>query len=663
MRRGFYVKLAISNIRKNAQTYVPYMLTGVVSVMMFYIISSLAKNEDFRNMRGGTEMSWILYTGTYVVGFFACIFLFYTNSFLIKRRKKELGLYNILGMEKRHIFKVLTYETLMIGSVGILFGILGGLLFSKLVFLGMLRILNLQATFGFPVSVPAIRDTVILFAVVYFLTLFSNLHQIHLAKPVELLRGGQVGEREPRAKVFVTLLGVLSLGGGYWIAVTTKNPMVMILIFFVAVLLVMVGTYCLFTSGSIAVLKTLRRKKSYYYKTQHFISVSGMMYRMKQNAVGLANICILSTAVLVMISSTVSLYIGFEDNLERRYPREILLNCVEVDQARWESAQSAIDQVLTAEGRQRTNEICYRFLEIGARIEDGEVLLSGAENSSLDNVWNISFMTLKDLNQMTGESLTLDDDEVILYTGGESYDFDTLRLFSKDYRIREKRDSVIPNGGIAANIIDSLFVVVPDRAALEWIYEEQSAYYQERDSNIRIYYGVDIDGTSKEKMQAGENIKTALKEQNFPGYLEVKESEWSDFMSIYGGLFFLGIFLGTLFLLATVLIIYYKQVSEGYEDKERFVIMQKVGLSRKEIKKTIHSQILTVFFLPLLTAGIHIAFAFPAVNRILRALGLMNQRLLIFCTLGSFLVFALIYVGIYLLTARVYDRIVQNEIR
>lgn len=660
MRRGFYVKLAISNIRKNAQTYVPYLLTGVVSVMMFYIISSLAKNEDFRNMRGGAEMSWILYTGTYVVGFFACIFLFYTNSFLIKRRKKELGLYNILGMEKRHIFKVLTYETLLIGSIGILFGIFGGLLFSKLVFLGMLRILNLQATFGFPVSSSAIRDTILLFVIVYFLTLFSNLHQIHLAKPVELLRGGQVGEREPRAKLFVTLLGLLSLGGGYWIAVTTKNPMVMILIFFVAVILVMIGTYCLFTSGSIAVLKMLRRKKSYYYKTQHFISVSGMMYRMKQNAVGLANICILSTAVLVMISSTVSLYIGFEDNLKRRYPRELLFNCVEVEPERWEAAQSTMDQVLAAEGRQKSNEICYRFLEIGAKIEDGEVRLEGVKNNSLENVYNISFMTLEDLNKMTGENLSLEDNEVILYTGSESYDFDTIRFFSREYRIQDSRERVIPNGGIAANIVSSMFVVVPDRATLDTIYEEQKAYYKDYASDIRIYYGVDIDGTSEEKMQAGENVKKALKEQGFSGYVETKESGWSDFMSLYGGLFFLGIFLGTLFLLATVLIIYYKQVSEGYEDKERFAIMQKVGLSRREAKKTIHSQILTVFFLPLITAGIHIAFAFPAVNRILRAIGLMNQRLLIFCTLGSFLVFALFYMGIYSLTARIYGKIVGN---
>lgn len=660
MRKGFYFKLALSNIRKNAQTYVPYLLTGIASVMMYYIICSLSKNEDFMSMKGGAQMNWILQTGTVVVGFFAFIFLFYTNSFLIKRRKKELGLYNILGMEKRHIFKVLTYETLMIAVVAITLGIVGGLLFSKLVFLGMLRILSLQATFGFPVSLPSVRNTAILFAVIYICTLLSNLRQIHLSKPVELLRGGRVGEREPKAKFLVTILGLLSLGGGYWIAVTTENPVTMIMLFFVAVILVMIGTYCLFTSGSIAVLKGLRKKKTYYYKTQHFISVSGMMYRMKQNAVGLANICILSTAVLVMISSTVSLFIGIEDNVERSYPRDIMLNAYEKNNNDWDAVEATIDRELAKLGRSKSNEFHYDYLSMGARIRGNEASLDLDQDDTLDDVWNLYFITPDSLKELTGDTVSLGENEVILYTGNGRYAPDTLKLLSREFQVREKREEVLPSDGDGGGIFKSLFVVISDRETMDSLYEEQQASGTEYTSEIRICHGVDIDGTSEEKLQAGENVSKALKDQGFSGYTDIRERNRINFLSLYGGLFFLGIFLGTLFLLATVLIIYYKQVSEGYEDKERFEIMQKVGLSRREVKRTIHSQILTVFFLPLLTAGIHIAFAFPAVKRILLAIGLANQTLLVLCTLGSFLVFAVFYIGIYSLTARVYDRIVRS---
>ena len=346
MTKFFYARLAATNIRKNAQTYVPYILTGIGTVMMFYIICTLSQNSGFNDMPGGVTVAWFMLMGCVVVGLFAAIFLFYTNSFLIKRRKKEFGLYNILGMEKRHISRVMFYEALYVAFISLAAGLLAGMLLSKLFFLLILKIIRVDVSFQFELSMSAVWTTLKLFGAIFLLTFLNNLRQVRLVNPIELLKGGQVGEKEPKTKWVLALLGVLFLGSGYAMAISISNPVAIVLWFFVAVILVILGTYCLFTAGSIAVLKLLRRSKSYYYKPKHFIAVSGMMYRMKQNAAGLASICILSTVVLVLISTTISMYIGAEDMIARRYPREMTVVVAEQEEAEREEVFQQIEQLL-----------------------------------------------------------------------------------------------------------------------------------------------------------------------------------------------------------------------------------------------------------------------------------------------------------------------------
>lgn len=623
----------------------------------------LAKNTALRSMSGGDSLIIILGLGTIVIGIFAVIFLFYTNSFLIKRRKKEIGLYNILGMEKKHIAKVLAFESLYVAILSITLGLFFGILLSKLMVLALGKMLNFKISFGFEISGSAVATTLILFVAIFTLLLLNNLRQIHLANPIELLRGKQVGEKEPKTKWILALIGLLCLSSGYYISLTTKSPLDAIGLFFIAVILVIIGTYCVFTAGSIAVLKMLRKNKRYYYKVNHFISVSGMIYRMKQNAVGLANICILSTMVLVMISSTVSLYIGFEDSLKSMYPKEIQVKGYDITEDEGKKIEEVIKEITDKHQLEQKEVISYRYMEQMAKQEGNQFLMTDSDTYIYNGGALLYLISLTDYNKLLGEAKALKSDEVFVYYTNSKLNEDTIIFGKESYHIKAMSEISEIDLLYSPDMVETYYVILPDKDAFEKINKELGGITEDID-RIQYFYGFNTDAPSEKQIEVFEDIQALRGQEGAEPFqsIRVQSSEYmkSEFLFVYGGLFFLGIFLGTLFLMATVLIMYYKQISEGNDDRERFEIMQKVGMSQEEVKKTIHSQVLMVFFLPIVAAAIHIAFAFNVITKLLAIFNLTNIALFATCTLVTLGVFIVFYAVVYTLTARTYYRIVKH---
>ena len=661
MKMSFYPKLAAGNMKKNARTYVPYMLTCIITVAMYYIVKSLSQNPGVKEMIGGGYLSELMFIGSHVVALFAVIFLFYTNSFLVKRRKKEFGVFNILGMEKRHLAWVLGWETAYLALGSLVLGLLLGIIMDKAMYLLVGKIIGGGVSLGFFVSARVIGQTVQIFAVIFLLICINAIRQVHVADPIALLQAGNAGEKEPSTRWLLALAGLVSVGGGYYIAVTVSDPLASLLLFFVAVVLVIIGTYLLFTAGSIALLKILRKNRKYYYRTRHFVSVSGMIYRMKQNAVGLANICVLSTMVLVMVSTTTSLMIGMEDVVRERYPADIMVyfkgDAPQGNQAYIE----AIRALQRERGLAVKNEMAYLYLGLSAsheyKYEESHEI---GVTSALDYMDELFLITLDDYNAVMKERKTLEEGEVMVYSNRTSYDLPVFKLLGREYRVAEKLDSFVGNGQYSANMSNTIYIVVPDREALLEIYDAQRELLGENARGIRQVYGFDMDADEEEQNAFYNDLLDCMAQNGISAVTEARAEAKSSFISLYGGLFFIGVFLGVLFVMATVLIIYYKQISEGYDDRERFSIMQKVGMSRDEVKSAIHSQVVTVFFLPLIVAGIHVTAAFPLISKLLVLMQLTNTKLFIACTGACFLVFAVMYVFVYNLTARTYYRIVSR---
>ncbi len=660
MKKRFFLKLAAENIKKNGKTYIPYMLTCILTVAMFYIVKSLSLNPGLENMLGGNFLHTTMGLGSGVVSVFAFIFLFYTNSFLVKQRKKEFGVFNILGMERRHLARVVGWETVYVTLIALGLGLLLGVALDKVMFLGVIRIVGAEVPLGFFISPEAVASTVTFFLAIFLLIYANCVRQIRAADPIGLLRAGSEGEREPKANWLLTIWGLAALGGGYYIAVTTQNPIASVLLFFVAVLLVIAGTYLLFTAGSIALLKMLRKNKKYYYRTKHFVSVSGMIYRMKQNAVGLANICILSTMVLVMVSTTASLMAGMEGIIRNRYPWDYVFYFDGEKEEEQEAAET-IRRLREQSGLLMTGEWDYTYLAFQAvrDAEDSYQVLRHRARSVEDDTHSLLFVTLDDYNAVTGENRQLGEGEILLYANRQPFHAPVLKIFGREYRVAERLDHFVGNGEYEALLSATQYIVVPDREELEWLHREQEAILMDLASPIGWVYGFDVKAGEEEQLA----FYGVLQEQ-LAGVSGLKTEARADgraaFLEIDGGLFFIGIFLAILFVMATVLIIYYKQISEGYDDKNRFEIMQKVGMSRSEVREAIHSQVLTVFFLPLIVAGIHVAAAFPLISRLLALLNLYDVKLFALCTAGCFLAFGVMYVIIYILTARTYYRIVSR---
>lgn len=663
-----YTKLAITNIKNNRQFYFPYLLTGIITVAMFYIMCALESNPGIQSMPGAKNLGLILRLGIGVIGIFAVIFLFYTNSFIIKRRKKELGIYNILGMEKRHIAKILSKEAFFTAIIAIGGGLVTGVLFHKLACMLLYRMIGFNGGITFSFSKKGVMITAILFAIVYLLTYIYDLFQVQLANLIELLQSGNKGEREPKTKAIMAVLGVLCLGAGYFIAITTKNPIKALTLFFVAVILVIIGTYLLFTAGSIALLKILRRNKGYYYQTKHFTSVSGMIYRMKQNAVGLANICILSTMVLVAVSTTVSLYVGIEDIMKERYPNEITISAYyDTGAPAEDSIAPIVEKSVKESGRKIRHEEDYLELYFAAIKDQGQYSLDKEKvKTAGDRVSGFVVLTREDCKKKYNEEIPeLAENEVALFTIKKT-DMDTLVLENRSYHVKEiKQFQNTEDFETIADMMDEYYyVIVNDVQDMERLWQLQKDIYQENSSSISRQVRLDIDGDSEQKKECFENIKTALGPEQAKAriLIDSRQSSLDEFYQIYGGFLFLGLFLGILFLMITVLIIFYKQIAEGYDDKERFSIMEKVGMSNDEVKATIRSQVRTVFFLPILMAAIHVGMAFPMIKRLLSLFGLSNTALFAGCMAGTILVFALIYLLVFLKTSKTYYKIVGEQV-
>ena len=681
---SFYSKLAARSMKSNRRFYLPYILTVIGTAAAFYIMAAIVSDPGSKELAAGTSngpmyVSMFMTLGMFVLGLFSCIFLLYTNSFLMKRRQKELGLYSVLGMSKTNIAGIMVFEALYIALIGIGGGIAVGILLTKLVSLALFRLMRLPVPFGFSVQPIAIIIVVLFFAGLILLTLLANLAKVGRSRPVELLRGGNVGEKEPKANWFLTIVGVLFLGAGYAVAMLVDNPGMAVAVYFLAVFAVIIGTYCLFTSVSIAVLKALRRNKRYYYKAKHFISVSGMLYRMKRNAVGLANICILCTMVMVMVSGTLSLYLGSEEQVNTFCPADVVVETTYY-------ASSTEDHVYNEETGEETIEYHtpYDAAAMDAWFEDyfaGHKLTPSAAKAveyysftavdSEDHVSLVTAVTAVTYAQLTGEAAPeLAPGEALAHVPS-GYKFgDGLNFLDKDgntLSIQFVGEAQLSSAQVELNTAilsqsedDDIVLVVPDTAALlELVAGQENGSYVWRGQ-------YDFDASDEALAAMVDDYFAASSEGDGvdAGYydmlrIDLRSEAEQEVYGLSGGFLFLGVFLGIVFLMATVLIIYYKQVSEGYEDNARFEIMRKVGLSEREARRAIRSQILTVFFMPILVAAIHIAFDFNLVVLLLRLFSLTNVKLTALCTLGTLLVFCAVYAVVYALTARSYYKIVR----
>lgn len=659
--------MAAGNLVRNRRFEFPYLLTGLITVAMFYNMTFLTFHEELKNMPGGATIPTIMNLGTMVVGLFAVIFLLYTNTFLMKRRHKEIGLYNILGMSKRHIAVVMLWETVYTCLITVVGGLLLGILLSKLMLLLLYKILFFSVSFGFMVSWKSVGITAVLFVAIYLVALLLNLLHVHLSKPVELLKGGSVGEKEPKTKVLLAILGVVTLGAGYYIAITTESPLEALMLFFLAVILVIIGTYCLFTAGSIAFLKAMKKRKNYYYQAKHFIGISGMLYRMKQNAVGLANICILSTMVLVMISTCVCLYIGTGDALNAMYPHDIIYSQSWQDSGNRskEEVRVQIQEALDKAGMEPTHvQEVDQLTSVNSMLEGSTLGLVDPEAnlSDLSNTVTTLITTAESYRQMTGTALDLAPGEVALNASEDHEDWQTVTFLDLTFSVKEWLPEP-PDLFVEGYSDQYLFLVVAGEDDLEAIYQQQ---LQAKDGEIglvsKIYWGysMDFDGATKDQITRLYDLLLGnVLTDAGDGSFSCRDVQESEFYALYGGLLFLGLFLGLLFLMATVLIIYYKQISEGYEDKERFAILEKVGMSQQQVRTAIRSQVRMVFFLPILGAIIHLAASFKMISKLMAALGLQNIPLFALCCAGTVAAFAVGYFIIYHLTARTYYKIVR----
>lgn len=669
MNRGMYRKLALNNIRKNKNTFVPFSLSCIAMIAMFYMLHSIQLQADDNLFFGAGTMRTILGFGTIICGVFSLFVVFYTNSFLMKRRSKEFGLYSILGMEKKHISRVVFWEIAVVGAASIIIGLLSGMLFSKLMFMVLLKIMHLQTDFAFKISVESLLLTFVLFVALFILIMLANNIRIFRLKPIDLMSGSHAGEREPKAKWAMAVMGILCLGVGYYLAVTVKNPIQAMGTFFVAVLFVIAGTYLVFVSGSIALLKLLKSNKNYYYQKNHFITVSGMMYRMKQNAVGLSNICILSTAVLVVLSSTVSLYAGFDDIMRTRYPKDVMTQYLyEEEDSEDEPGHydySVLEPVLSVRGaRYHVNlkgiEQYYSYSSVG--ILEANAFRPDYEGSISDMTGFVTLevMTVEDFNSRMGFSYDVEKGKVLVYTSEDAaLSEETVKIADREYPVSGRVQEVPEVSALDADF-GQLWVIVPDLNMMKEIRSGIDSAFEDGAYTVITYnFNFDLEGKDEDKKAFCTDLRDEIDKTGIAHAAAITDSYTTrqELYGIYGSLFFIGIFLGALFLITTVLIIYYKQISEGYEDRERFIIMQKVGMGEKEVKSVIRSQVLLVFFLPILLAVVHVCFAFGIIKKLLIIMEFTNVPLFILCTIATVAVFVIVYGIVYSLTAKAYYRI------
>ena len=686
MKSGLYLKLSVNGIKKNKKLYLPYLITCICMVMMFYLIDYLAVSPQFAQIKGGDTMQMILGFGSGVISIFSLILLYYTNSFLIRRRQREFGLYHILGMGKIDLVKIMVLENLIISVLTIAGGIVGGILFSKLGELLAAKILGSNAGLSMKISVPALVATALLFLVIFALIMLRMIVSVYRLKPVELLKSEKTGEKPPKANWIFAVLGLLLLGVAYYLSLTIKDPLVAMIWFMVAVVLVILATYLLFIAGSVTFCKIMQKKKGYYYKTNHFVSLSTMIYRMKRNGAGLASICILSTMVLVMVSSTTSLYLSMEHGLNLRYPKSVQIDMYTKPEQTEEMKENQngqiielVQKVLKEHNQTAENPENYRMLTVSGIVSKNEIYFN-PENApgvngvnTFDHLKMIYVLPLEAYNRIMGTNLELAPGEAYLYAKDSDFPYDQITVEnSGTWRIKGRLDKMISNGNNMANMNSSFYLVVSGLEDIKALEEGNVSVYGANGSYEKWYYNFDLSCGDEEQIQIQNEIDkkiNALAEQEseesdtlfFGASTDSRAASRADYQALYGGLFFLGILLGVVFILGMVLIIYYKQITEGYEDQDRFQILMKVGMTQKEVRQTINSQVMTVFFLPLVAAGIHTAFAFPMIEKMVHLLAFSDRKFLILVTVCSYLVFALFYIIVYMVTSKQYYKIVSGK--
>lgn len=673
MHKGIFSRLAKQNIRNNKSTYIPYIITCIFCIAMIYMMEFLRDCPTLdQAVRQADEVRMIVFTGEIVVEIFCIIFLIYSNSFLMKRRQKEIGLYNILGLERNHIGIVMFFETIITSIGSLAGGIAVGIIGSKLALLLLLKLLHIPSVLGFYISVKGIFTCLFMFGIIFLMILFLNLAKIHLSRPVELLRGNNTGEKEPVVKWLMALIGFICLGAGYYLAVTTESPIKAITIFLLAVILVMAGTYLLFTAGSIVILKFLRRRKSFYYRTGNFISISGMLYRMKQNAIGLASICILSTGVLLMISMTVSIYFGMNDIMLNRYPYDVDMSVTSISEDECQTAIEAFEKAIADNKVPVERSVEEIYLDIVCSKNGDQILIKPTNTiRNSDSVLVLSLLDQAEYERLTGISANLNDGEIFAWYPS-AVQKDSVTVDETEFTVKKWLDKNPLTCGEDA-VSDNAVLVVTDEDFKKFD-EMRTEMYKGVSSapageDLTLHLGLDITGSETDKIDFGTPVMEIVKDLKKNGGLSenswitsgIRQQEYESYYADNGSLLFIGIFLGSLFLMGTAMIIYYKQISEGYEDQKRFEIMQKVGLSRREVRSSVRRQILMVFFLPLLMAMLHITMAFPMIRRMLLLFGMTNTKLFIGCTAGTVLIFAVVYGLIYLMTARSYYHIVERK--
>ncbi len=669
MKKGFFSKLARDAIKKNRQMYFPYILTGSVMVMMFYILMSMLESPDLENIHGGSVLMMFLPYGCGVIGIFSLIFLFYTNSFLIRQRYREFGLYNILGMDKRNISRLMLWEVIYTAGISIITGLICGIAFSKAAELILLNILNAEISFSFHIGGSSIILTALIYLGIYIFIFFSSLIKVNFSKPLELMQSNMVGEKKLKCNWLFAFIGAGLLGYAYYLAVDIEDPTSAALIFFVAVIMVIIATYLLFISGSVVMCKLLQKNKRYYYKPEHFVSVSSMAYRMKRNGAGLASICILLTMVLVMLSSTASLYFGEEDSITKRYPNGINITYTfdtsdEIYSKSLETQKTIIEHYVPNDSE--LNEMRYaicsgQFSDEGITLETTHV-----DTVEYNNVGYLYIISISDYNNMMNESKILGNRECLLYSDRLTKQWNTFTMeYGEAYTVKEHLTEYQKVGTTAAMAVPYVYIVVNDVSEFTKPIAGLKNSYDCAMVNFEWILGFDCkaddeiavkDALFDELMQS-KNDDISWNSLS----LESREEERQSFYELYGSLFFLGIMLSIVFLMAAVLIIYYKQISEGYEDQNRFEIMQKVGMTKRNIRKSINSQMLTVFFTPLILAGLHLGFAFPCISKILKLFAFDNIRLNVIITLACFAVFGIFYGIVYKITSGSYYNIVSGR--
>ncbi|AXI26402.1 peptide ABC transporter permease [Gemella sp. ND 6198] len=660
--RFFYSRFAWNNIVKNKQLVLPYIFASIFTIASFYILGSIALGTSLNKLEhGSAQTKQILSLGLIVIAIFSMIFLFYTYSFLIKRRIKEFGLYAVLGMTKKQIAKILMRETIFIGLITLTFGLAFGIMFGKVTLLALLKLFSKGVVFGFDIPVIAVVTTIGLFGGIYFLILLYTVIKISRLKIITLLKEGSTGEKEPKARFILTLIGIGLVGYGYYTALTAGNPIEALTSFFYAVMAVILGTYLIFMTVSITVLKIMKNNKRYYYKPKHFISVSGLLYRMKRNAVGLANICILSTMVLVTMGATSTMYAGVNEAYENRYPRDISVGVKHSNKEIASEVQKEIDKILKKHNVKKSDEVFYNTLMTAGEMEDGKI--TAPENNKISNLVIVIVSTLSDYNKMNGENKTLKPDEVLLYLDKKvKYQHSDIQILNEKFKVKEKLNQITGEiGHTEANIMPTYYIVVKDESIRTKIAEKlmvtESAEKSKSDEMLTTNIMFNIKNPNKEA-EIVKDINNLNKK--YEVFSESKYENKDEFKAMFASFLFIGIFISLIFIVSQVVIMYYKQISEGYEDKNKFSIMRKVGLTEKQIKQSIRSQVLLIFFAPLVIATIHTAVAFPFIEKIMNLFLLKKTTAFLIGMSGAVGVFTLFYLIVYVLTSRVYYRIIKD---